>query len=88
MRCSEVIVLSATTLRTAWRARGLTVPRTHLLWRLHHDGPMTRARAAQNAPERVAAQHQAGLVDGLPSATGFPSAPRAPSEARAGGRSS
>ena len=42
---------------------GLTVPRAHLLWHLHHQGPCTQ-RTLADALE-VTPRNVAGLVDGL-----------------------
>ena len=42
---------------------GLTPARTHLLWRLHHDGPATQRVLAESL--KVTPRNVTGLVDGL-----------------------
>jgi DNA-binding MarR family transcriptional regulator len=59
---------------------GLTVPRAHLVWRLHHDGPTTQ-RALADAL-KVTPRNVTGLVDGLV-ADGFVTREPHPSDRRA-----
>ena len=59
---------------------GLTVPRTHVVWLLHHRGPMTQ-RALADALE-VTPRNVTGLVDGLVE-TGFVTREAHPADRRA-----
>jgi DNA-binding MarR family transcriptional regulator len=59
---------------------GLTGPRAHLLWELHHRGPTTQ-RALADAL-RVSARNITGLVDGLVD-TGFVTREPHPTDRRA-----
>src|SRR5918997_6836412 len=59
---------------------GLTVPRAHLLWLLHHQGPSTQ-RALADAL-RVSPRNVTGLVDGL-AASGFVTREPHPTDRRA-----
>ncbi|MGW9586707.1 MarR family winged helix-turn-helix transcriptional regulator [Microbacterium sp. NPDC055455] len=61
------LVLDADQTRELER-RGLTQPRTHLLWVLHHGGPATQAHLAEALG--VTPRHVTTLVDAL-EATGF-----------------
>jgi DNA-binding MarR family transcriptional regulator len=59
---------------------GLTGPRAHLLWELHHSGPTTQ-RALADALQ-VSARNVTGLVDGLVD-TGFVTREPHPTDRRA-----
>jgi DNA-binding MarR family transcriptional regulator len=59
---------------------GLTIPRAHLLWHLHHQGPSTQ-RALADAL-RVSPRNITGLVDGLAEA-GFVTREPHPTDRRA-----
>ena len=60
--------------------RGLTQPRTHLLWVLHHGGPVTQAQLADAIG--VTPRHVTTLVDAL-DATGFARREPHPADRRA-----
>ncbi|MFE4725733.1 MarR family winged helix-turn-helix transcriptional regulator [Microbacterium sp. NPDC056736] len=60
--------------------RGLTQPRTHLLWLLHHRGPATQAQLAEALG--VTPRHVTTLVDAL-EATGFAHRQPHPADRRA-----
>lgn len=62
-RLLELSVLLADDMSRALSRQGLTVPRTHLLWVLHHEGPSTQ-RALSDAL-KVTPRNITGLVDGL-----------------------
>ena len=79
-RLLEVVVLLGEDMTRGLAAEGLTVPRAHLLWRLHHDGPATQ-RALAEALE-VSPRNITGLVDGLAD-TGFVTREAHPSDRRA-----
>lgn len=59
---------------------GLTLPRAHLLWHLHHQGPSTQRVLAEAL--RVSPRNVTGLVDGLADA-GFVTRGPHPSDRRA-----
>lgn len=59
---------------------GLTVPRAHLLWELHHRGPSTQRVLAQALD--VSPRNITGLVDGLVG-TGFVTREPHPTDRRA-----
>ena len=59
---------------------GLTVPRAHLLWLLHHQGPSTQRVLAEAL--RVSPRNVTGLVDGLVD-SGFVTREPHPSDRRA-----
>ncbi len=59
---------------------GLTVPRAHVLWLLHHTGPSTQRALA--AALKVTPRNVTGLVDGLAPA-GFVTRQPHPSDRRA-----
>jgi DNA-binding MarR family transcriptional regulator len=59
---------------------GLTLPRAHLLWHLHHQGPSTQKALADAL--RVSPRNVTGLVDGLAEA-GFVSRRAHPTDRRA-----
>lgn len=60
--------------------RGLTQPRTHLLWVLYHGGPVTQAQLAETIG--VTPRHVTTLVDAL-EATGFARREPHPTDRRA-----
>ncbi|MEV5071535.1 MarR family transcriptional regulator [Microbacterium sp. LMI12-1-1.1] len=60
--------------------RGLTAPRTHLLWVLHHGGPATQVQLAEALD--VTPRHITTLVDAL-DATGFARREPHPTDRRA-----
>ncbi|MFC8682289.1 MarR family winged helix-turn-helix transcriptional regulator [Microbacterium ureisolvens] len=60
--------------------RGLTVPRTHLLWVLYHGGPVTQAQLAETIG--VTPRNVTTLVDAL-EATGFARREPHPTDRRA-----
>lgn len=60
--------------------RGLTAPRTHLLWVLYHGGPATQVQLAQALD--VTPRHITTLVDAL-DATGFARREPHPTDRRA-----
>jgi DNA-binding MarR family transcriptional regulator len=62
-RLLEVVVLLNEDMTQALAREGLTVPRAHLLWLLHHHGPSTQ-RALADAL-KVTPRNVTGLVDGL-----------------------
>jgi DNA-binding MarR family transcriptional regulator len=59
---------------------GLTLPRAHLLWHLHHQGPSTQRVLAEAL--RVSPRNITGLVDGLAEA-GFVTREPHPTDRRA-----
>ena len=59
---------------------GLTLPRAHLLWLLHHQGPSTQRVLAEGL--RVSPRNVTGLVDGLVDA-GFVTREPHPTDRRA-----
>ena len=59
---------------------GLTVPRAHLLWLLHHEGASTQRALADSL--KVTPRNVTGLVDGLV-ATGFTTREPHPTDRRA-----
>jgi DNA-binding MarR family transcriptional regulator len=59
---------------------GLTIPRAHLLWHLHHQGPSTQRVLADAL--RVSPRNVTGLVDGLAEA-GFVTRAPHPTDRRA-----
>ena len=62
-RLLELVVLLNEDMTQALAREGLTVPRAHLLWLLHHQGPSTQ-RALADAL-KVTPRNVTGLVDGL-----------------------
>ena len=76
----EVVVLLGDDMARSLAREGLSVPRAHLLWRLHHDGPMTQRALADGLG--VSPRNITGLVDGLV-ATGFVTRERHPTDRRA-----
>lgn len=59
----ELVVLLHEDMAQSLAREGLTVPRAHLLWLLHHRGPATQ-RALADAL-KVTPRNVTGLVDGL-----------------------
>ena len=76
----ELAVLMNHDMTQSLAQSGLTVPRAHLLWQLHHCGPSTQ-RALSEALE-VTPRNITGLVDGLV-ATGFVTREAHPTDRRA-----
>jgi len=62
-RLLELVVLLSEDMAQSLAREGLTVPRAHLLWLLHHHGPSTQARLADAL--NVTPRNVTGLVDGL-----------------------
>ena len=62
-RLLELVVLLGEDMAQSLAREGLTVPRAHLLWHLHHRGPSTQ-RALADAL-KVTPRNVTGLVDGL-----------------------
>lgn len=62
-RLLEVVVLLNEDMTQSLAREGLTLPRAHLVWLLHHNGP-TKQRALADAL-KVSARNVTGLVDGL-----------------------
>jgi DNA-binding MarR family transcriptional regulator len=62
-RLLELVVLLDGDMTRSLAREGLTVPRAHLLWQLHHHGPCTQ-RTLADALE-VTPRNITGLVDGL-----------------------
>jgi DNA-binding MarR family transcriptional regulator len=79
-RVLELVVLLNDDMNAALTRLGLSVPRAHLLWRLHHDGPTTQ-RALADALN-VTPRNITGLVDGLVE-TGFVTREAHPGDRRA-----
>ena len=79
-RLLELVVLLDEDMTRGLAAEGLTVPRAHLVWILHHGGPSTQ-RALADALG-VTPRNVTGLVDGLV-ATGFVTREPHPTDRRA-----
>jgi DNA-binding MarR family transcriptional regulator len=62
-RLLELVVLLNEDMTQSLAREGLTVPRAHVLWLLHHHGPSTQ-RALADAL-KVTPRNVTGLVDGL-----------------------
>jgi DNA-binding MarR family transcriptional regulator len=62
-RLLELVVLLSEDMRESLAREGLTVPRAHMLWLLHHRGPSTQRALA--AALKVTPRNVTGLVDGL-----------------------
>jgi len=76
----ELAVLMNDDMTQSLAREGLTVPRAHLLWELHHRGPSTQrvlAEALDVSPRNIT-----GLVDGLV-ASGFVTREPHPTDRRA-----
>jgi DNA-binding MarR family transcriptional regulator len=76
----ELTVLVNDDMTRSLERDGLTVPRAHLLWQLHHRGPSTQRVLAQALS--VSPRNITGLVDGLV-ATGFVTRQPHPTDRRA-----
>lgn len=79
-RVLELVVLLGDDMAERLTGEGLSVPRAHLLWRLHHDGPTTQRVLADGLA--VTPRNVTGLVDGL-AATGFVTREPHPTDRRA-----
>ena len=79
-RVLELVTLLNEDMAHGFARDGLTGPRAHLLWELHHRGPTTQ-RALADAL-RVSARNVTGLVDGLVE-TGFVTREPHPTDRRA-----
>jgi DNA-binding MarR family transcriptional regulator len=76
----ELVVLLGEDMTQSLARDGLTVPRAHLVWVLHHRGPTTQ-RALADAL-KVTPRNVTGLVDGLV-ATGYVTREPHPTDRRA-----
>jgi len=76
----ELVVLLNKDITQSLSLDGLTVPRAHLLWLLHHQGPRTQRALADDL--KVTPRNVTGLVDGLV-ATGFVTREPHPTDRRA-----
>ena len=76
----ELTVLLNEDMTHSLAREGLTVPRAHLLWLLHHGGASTQRALAEAL--RVTPRNVTGLVDGLV-ATGFVTREPHPADRRA-----
>jgi DNA-binding MarR family transcriptional regulator len=79
-RVLELVTLLSEDMAQSFARDGLTGPRAHLLWELHHRGPTTQ-RALADAL-RVSPRNITGLVDGLVH-TGFVTREPHPTDRRA-----
>ena len=79
-RLLELVVLLDDDMTRSLAREGLTVPRAHLAWRVHHDGPTTQRELADAL--NVTPRNVTGLVDGLV-ASGFVTRERHPTDRRA-----
>ena len=79
-RVLELVVLLDEDMKRGLAAEGLTVPRAHLAWVLHHEGPTTQRALADSL--KVTPRNVTGLVDGLV-ATGFVTREPHPTDRRA-----
>ena len=75
-----VVVLVNDDMQQGLARRGLSVPRAHLLWVLHHDGPSTQRALADGL--KVTPRNVTALVDGLEE-TGFVARGPHPTDRRA-----
>jgi len=62
-RLLELVVLLDADMTEGLAREGLTVPRAHLLWLLHQNGPAAQRRLADAL--KVSPRNVTGLVDGL-----------------------
>jgi DNA-binding MarR family transcriptional regulator len=62
-RLLELVVLLNEDMTQSLGREGLTVPRAHVLWLLHHHGPATQRTLADAL--KVTPRNVTGLVDGL-----------------------
>jgi DNA-binding MarR family transcriptional regulator len=76
----EFVVLLNDDMQRDLARHGLSVSRAHLLWLLHHSGPMTQRTLADAL--KVSPRNVTGLVDGL-AATGFVTREPHPDDRRA-----
>lgn len=76
----ELVVLLNDDMQRDLDRHGLSVPRAHLLWLLHHNGPVTQRTLADAL--KVTPRNVTGLVDGLVS-TGFVTREPHPADRRA-----
>jgi DNA-binding MarR family transcriptional regulator len=76
----ELVVLLNEDMTQTLSRDGLTVPRAHLVWLLHHGGPSTQRALADSL--RVTPRNVTGLVDGLV-ATGYVTREQHPTDRRA-----
>ena len=79
-RLLELVVLLNEDMTASLARDGLSVPRAHLLWLVHHAGPTTQ-RALADAL-KVSPRNVTGLVDGL-AADGFVTREPHPTDRRA-----
>ena len=79
-RVLELVTLLNEDMAHSFARDGLTGPRAHLLWELHHHGPTTQRVLADAL--RVSARNITGLVDGLVD-TGFVTREPHPTDRRA-----
>jgi len=79
-RVLELVTLLNEDMAHGFARDGLTGPRAHLLWELHHRGPSTQRTLADAL--RVSARNVTGLVDGLVD-TGFVTREPHPTDRRA-----
>src|SRR5918997_5303590 len=79
-RVLELVSLLNEDMAHSFARDGLTGPRAHLLWELHHRGPSTQRTLADAL--RVSARNITGLVDGLVD-TGFVTREPHPTDRRA-----
>ena len=79
-RLLELVVLLNENMTQSLARDGLTVPRAHLVWLLHHNGPTTQ-RALADAL-KVTPRNVTGLVDALVG-TGFVTRAPHPTDRRA-----
>ncbi|HYH88878.1 MAG TPA: MarR family transcriptional regulator [Solirubrobacteraceae bacterium] len=76
----ELVVLLDDDMTQSLAREGLTVPRAHLAWLVHHNGPTTQRELAEAL--KVTPRNVTGLVDGLV-AGGFVTRERHPTDRRA-----
>ena len=76
----ELVVLLGDDMTHGLAREGLTVPRAHLVWLLHHNGPSTQRALADGL--KVTPRNVTGLVDGLV-ATGYVTREPHPTDRRA-----
>ena len=79
-RLLELVVLLNEDMTASLARDGLTVPRAHLLWLVHHAGPTTQRALADSL--KVSPRNVTGLVDGLV-ADGFVTREPHPTDRRA-----
>ena len=79
-RLLELVVLLNEDMTQNLGREGLSVPRAHLLWLVHHEGPTTQRALADSL--KVSPRNVTGLVDGLV-ADGFVTREPHPTDRRA-----